>query len=96
MLDPLLSSANPDHRQLLRTAAVWIEHNGAWDPAARELNVHRHTLRNRLQSVERQLALDLSRFADRAELWAALLYVDYPGKARRSDLGVSGSAGNRG
>jgi purine catabolism regulator len=80
MLAPLLESDNPDHRALLRTAAVWIEHNGAWDPAARELNIHRHTLRNRLQSVERLLALDLSRFADRAELWTALQHVDYPGR----------------
>lgn len=81
LLDPLLKSRNPDHRFLLQSAAVWIEHNGAWDPAARELSIHRHTLRNRLQAVEQMLALDLSRFADRAELWAALRYVDYPGKS---------------
>ena len=79
-LEPVLTSGNPDHRPLLRTAAVWIAHNGAWDPASRELNVHRHTLRNRLQTLERMLSLDFSRFSDRAELWAALQYVDYPGK----------------
>lgn len=83
MLEPLLQSPDPDHRFLLHTAAVWIEHNGAWDPAARVLSIHRHTLRNRLQTVERMLPLDLSRFADRAELWTALQYVDYPGKPRR-------------
>lgn len=83
MLEPLLESRNPDHRFLLHTAAVWIEHNGAWDPAARDLSIHRHTLRNRLQTAERMLSLDLSRFSDRAELWAALQYVDYPGKRRR-------------
>jgi PucR family transcriptional regulator, purine catabolism regulatory protein len=34
--------------------------------------VHRHTLRHRIAAVERLLSLDLSQFADRAELWAAL------------------------
>lgn len=84
MLEPVIDSPNPDHRVLLKTAAVWIEHNGAWDPAARKLNVHRHTLRNRLHTLETLLSLDFSRFSDRAELWAALQYVDYPGKTARS------------
>ncbi|WP_314507421.1 PucR family transcriptional regulator [uncultured Microbacterium sp.] len=83
MLEPILRSPNPDHQLLLRTAAVWVDHNGAWDPAARKLGIHRHTLRNRLQAVERMLSLDLSRFGDRAQLWAALQYADYPGKLRR-------------
>jgi purine catabolism regulator len=82
MLAPITDSANPDHKMLLHSAAVWLEHNGAWDPAARALSVHRHTLRNRLRAVEELLAVDLSRFADRAELWAALQYADYPGKLR--------------
>jgi len=75
LLAPVLDSANPDHGDLLRMAAVWLEHQGAWDPAARELHVHRHTLRNRLQVLEGLLGLDLSRFSDRAELWSAIQLV---------------------
>ncbi len=81
ILAPVLDSPHEDDRLLLASLAVWLRHNGAWDPAARELNIHRHTLRNRMQSLEAILDVDLSRFADRAELWSALQFVDYPGKA---------------
>jgi sugar diacid utilization regulator len=57
---------------LTNAVAVWLSHNGAGDPSARELDVHRHTLRHRIAAVERLLGLDLSQFADRAELWAPL------------------------
>ena len=80
-LEAVLASENPDHRVLLKTLEVWLEHNGAWDPASRALSIHRHTLRNRLHTIEGLLDVDLARFADRAELWTALQFVDYPGKA---------------
>ena len=57
---------------LISTLRVWLTHNCAWDPAARQLGVHRHTLRNRIALLERLLRVDLGRFPDRAELWAAL------------------------
>lgn len=74
MLDPLLSTA--DGRSQLESIRVWLRYNAAWDPASAELGVHRHTLRNRVHAVERALALDLDTFADRAELWTALQFVD--------------------
>ena len=40
------------------------------------LGVHRHTVRTRLALVERVLGRDLSSFATRAELWAALRALD--------------------
>jgi purine catabolism regulator len=80
VLAPVLDSEDPDHRALLATAAVWLEHNGAWEPAAKELHVHRHTLRSRLATLERLLDLDLGRFADRAELWTALQLVQQRGQ----------------
>lgn len=79
-LRPVSESTNPDHRALLKTLEVWLDHNGAWEPAARELSIHRHTLRNRLQTLEKMLDVDLAKFSDRAELWSALQFVDYPGK----------------
>jgi purine catabolism regulator len=68
--------ADPAARQLLVQAAVWLRHNGLWDPAARELGIHRHSLRGRMRRVEEALGLDLTRFSDRAELWALLATTD--------------------
>jgi len=73
-LEPLTASGRPDAQLLLVSAATWLHFNGGWDPAARRLQVHRHTLRARLTLVEEALSLDLSRFGDRAELWAALRF----------------------
>ncbi|MGN6326721.1 PucR family transcriptional regulator [Pseudolysinimonas sp.] len=61
-----------DGAGLLHAARVWLEHNGAWDPAARALGLHRHTLRARIDLLGAVLGLDLGDFAGRAELWAAL------------------------
>ena len=61
---------------LLREAATWLRHNGQWDPAARELGMHRHSLRIRITRLERALDLTLDRFEDRAELWALLASID--------------------
>ena len=57
---------------LLRSLKVWLAHHGQWDPAASELGVHRHTLRNRMQKVERLLGRELDAPDLRAELWLAL------------------------
>ncbi|MDT7588539.1 MAG: hypothetical protein QOE32_6089 [Pseudonocardiales bacterium] len=57
---------------LLRSLRVWLAHHGQWDPAASELGVHRHTLRNRMHKVERLLGRELDSPDLRAELWLAL------------------------
>jgi len=72
VLEPLRDSGRPDAELLLVSAATWLDRNGAWDPAARALGVHRHTLRSRIALVETALGIDLERFAHRAELWSAL------------------------
>jgi purine catabolism regulator len=60
----------------LHEAAVWLRHNGAWDPAARELGLHRHTLKQRIAELGRELGLSFDGFQGRAELWAMLVAVD--------------------
>ena len=75
ILQPLDARPAAEREMLLDAVSVWLDHNGAWDPAARKLDVHRHTLRHRVSAVERLTGLDLARFADRAELWAALQLV---------------------
>jgi purine catabolism regulator len=76
VLEPLTASGRGDVELLLTSAATWLDANGAWDPAAKALGVHRHTLRARLATVQQLLGLDLDRFADRAELWAALTLAE--------------------
>jgi PucR family transcriptional regulator, purine catabolism regulatory protein len=69
--------------ELLRSLRVWLAHHGQWDPAAAELGVHRHTLRNRIRKVERLLDRELDSPDLRAELWLALRLVERePGAAR--------------
>jgi purine catabolism regulator len=74
MLAPLQDA--PEGQMLKDSARTWMEHNCAWDPAARALGVHRHTLRNRIRTVEDLLDLDLETFSGRMELWTALQFVD--------------------
>ena len=64
-----------DSIELLRTLIVWLDANCAWDPAAKELHVHRHTLRNRIRLIEETLRVDLSAASDRFELWSALQLI---------------------
>jgi purine catabolism regulator len=60
---------------LSASVLVWLEHNGVYDAAARELGVHRHTLTARIRAAEKALGRDFDSFADRAEVWAALRTV---------------------
>lgn len=76
MLSPLLELPAEERDALITTLRVWLTHNGVWDPAARELGIHRHTLRSRVRRVDLLLDLDLEGFGDRAELWAALQLLD--------------------
>ncbi|WP_353987805.1 PucR family transcriptional regulator [Ruicaihuangia caeni] len=71
LLEPL--DRHPDGAESIRESlVVWLSHNGAWDPSARALGVHRHTLRNRVDLASALLGLDLDAFAARAEVWNAL------------------------
>lgn len=67
--DALLGPLDAETRETLR---VWLTHHGAWDPAAAELGVHRHTLRNRVRRAEQALGRSLDSPGLRAELWLAL------------------------
>jgi len=58
--------------ELLTTVRVWVQNECAWDATARELGIHRHTLRNRVQLAGRLLGLDLDLLRDRLELWTAV------------------------
>ncbi|WP_165801286.1 PucR family transcriptional regulator [Microbacterium testaceum] len=72
LLRPLEAVAPGERRRLVDSARAWLDANGAWDPAARGLGIHRHTLKARMAQLEQVLGIDLSTFSARAELWAAL------------------------
>jgi purine catabolism regulator len=69
-LAPLLAA--PDAADLRRVLETWLRHNAAWDPAARELGMHRHTLKAQVKRAGTLLRLDLDTFEAKAELWALL------------------------
>lgn len=72
MLAPL-DALPAEHRdRLVEAARAWLDANTAWDPAARALGIHRHTLRARIDELGELLELDLSGFGGRAQLWAAM------------------------
>ncbi len=58
--------------ELLRSLEAFIEQNGQWEKAAREVYCHRHTLRYRMRRVEELTGRDLSRAHDRIEFWLAI------------------------
>ncbi len=58
--------------ELLRSLEAFIEHNGQWERAAKDLHCHRHTLRYRMRKVEELTGRDLSQASVRLEFWLAL------------------------
>lgn len=58
--------------ELMRSLEAFIECNGQWEKAARQLYCHRHTLRYRIRKVEELTGRDLSSARDRIEFWLAL------------------------
>lgn len=80
-LEPLLRHDADRHgtergSALVDTMRIWLEHDGSNEAAARALGIHRHTVRARIATASRLLDRDLTTFAARAELWAALLTLD--------------------
>jgi len=58
--------------ELVRSLEAFIEQNGQWERAARQLYCHRHTLRYRIRRVEQLTGRDLGSARDRIEFWLAL------------------------
>lgn len=82
-VDAWLRPLHGERGDLVTSLRVWLEHHGQWDPAAAQLGVHRHTLRNRVHKAEALLDRHLDSAESRAELWLALQL-----RERDEDLGV--------
>ena len=72
LLEPIGRGEGEYGGELLRSLEAFIENNGNWERAARQLYCHRHTLRYRIRKIEELTGRDLSRATDRIELWLAL------------------------
>ncbi len=75
-LEPLYAHDAAQGTRLVETLRVWLDEDCSHEATAQALGVHRHTVRTRLALLERVLGRDLSSFATRAELWAALRALD--------------------
>jgi len=72
VLAPLDQLDPTDRLELLRTLDQWLRANGAWDPAAHRLSLHRNTVRNRIDRIATLTGRRLDDGDDRMELWLAL------------------------
>ncbi|WP_194290879.1 PucR family transcriptional regulator [Nocardia aurantia] len=73
VLEPLVEHDDSHGTDLLRSLRAFLEANGQWESAAAELGVHRHTMRNRVATIQSIIACDLGLARVRAELLLALL-----------------------
>lgn len=71
LIAPLRAHDARTGSDLTRTVQGWLAADCSHERAARELGVHRHTVRARLAQAETLLRRDLSSFPVRAELWTA-------------------------
>jgi len=74
-LAPLRRHDDAEGSALIVTLNAWLDNDCSHEATAQALGIHRHTVRARVALAERVLQRDLSSFAARAELWAALQLV---------------------
>jgi len=58
--------------ELIGAVTAFLEHNGHWEATAGALGVHRHTVRARIEAVEKLTGRRMESAQDRHELWLAL------------------------
>ncbi|WP_125100458.1 PucR family transcriptional regulator [Leucobacter chromiireducens] len=72
-LAPLLGPAHAEPRRALRS---WLRHHGAWDRTARDLELHRNTVRRLIAEAQSLLGRDLEDPLERARVLLALTALD--------------------
>ncbi|MFI1383570.1 PucR family transcriptional regulator [Embleya sp. NPDC020886] len=65
-----IDAADPSG-ELAATLATWLETGGSWDETSRRLDVHRHTVRNRVDKAMRLTGRRPEDGDDRFDLWLA-------------------------
>lgn len=69
---PLRALPPEEAEEILRVLACWLAHNGGWDASARELGLHRNTVRRLVARAEQAMRLPFDDARVRAELLLAL------------------------
>ncbi|WP_408897026.1 PucR family transcriptional regulator [Nocardioides sp. R1-1] len=72
VLGPVLALPAEDRDVVFATVRAWLAASGSTSAAARELHVHRNTVRYRIRRLEELTGRDLARPVDAAELYVAL------------------------
>lgn len=72
LLQPLDEHDIVHGTDLVSTVSAYLERNGQAETTARQLGIHRHTLRQRLERVRLLLGRDLDDARVRTDLWVAL------------------------
>ena len=75
LLEPLTALPEERRRLLLRVLRTWLDVHGSWDGCARELGLHRNSVRRHVRQAADVLGLDLDDARIRAELLIALQFV---------------------
>jgi len=78
LLGPVRAYDQEHHSELLESLRVFLDCSGSWSQAAARLHLHVNTLRYRIGRVEDLTGRDLSRFADRVDLFLALELTRQP------------------
>jgi purine catabolism regulator len=72
ILAPIETGEGAYGGELMRSLEVFIECNGQWERAAKQLFCHRHTLRYRIRRIEELTGRSLDSARDRIDFWLAL------------------------
>ncbi|MGH8795051.1 MAG: PucR family transcriptional regulator, partial [Stackebrandtia sp.] len=72
VLGPLSEYDRRHHSDLVATLERFLECEGSWTRCASELHLHVNTLRYRVKRIEQLTGRDLSRLADRVDLFLAM------------------------
>jgi purine catabolism regulator len=68
-LGPIVDYSRAD---LVRSVVAYLRHRGGWQDAARDLGIHRNTLRHRIGTAGRVMGMDLDDPDVASSLWLAL------------------------
>ncbi|RKS09511.1 purine catabolism regulator [Nocardiopsis sp. Huas11] len=82
VLGPLREHDNRHGTDLAHVLLHYLDHGAQVEAAARDLGVHRNTLRSRLRTAERVLGRSLDAPRTRLELWTALSLTPMPCQGR--------------
>lgn len=75
-LEPVLCLPGSQREESLRLLKSWLTHGGSHDLTARELDIHRNTLRPRLDRLRALLGVDIEDPDRRMSVWLALRVLD--------------------